>query len=180
MFIMFNQAEITNNISNINFWIKQLRTHFKRSFKPNLLNTEYMETVNWNISRMHYDGFSARPQKVISGKDGVQSATVSYAEKQASLEKGSAKISQEQLQDTIEKAGFEITFSWKKGILDLVSAFGISKTNDAFWSNSELLRRGFCTRDVPESGTLFGKLLPMAKPERWRTKPAFQSCQPLA
>ena len=70
-----------------------------------------METVNWNISRMHCDGSSARLQKVISGKDGAQYATVYYAEKLASLEYDSAIISQEQLQDTIEKAGFEITFS---------------------------------------------------------------------
>ena len=70
-----------------------------------------METVNWNISGIHYDGCSARLQKVISGKDGVQSATVSYAEKQASLENDSAIISQEQLQDTIENARFENTFS---------------------------------------------------------------------
>ena len=70
-----------------------------------------METVNWNISRMHCDGSSARLQKVISGKYGVQSATVSYAEKQASLKYDSAIISQELLQDTIRKAGFEITFS---------------------------------------------------------------------
>ena len=71
-----------------------------------------METVNWNISGMHCDGCSTRLQKVIFGKDGLQqSATVSYAEKQASLEYDSAIISQEQLQDTIEKAGFEITFS---------------------------------------------------------------------
>ena len=70
-----------------------------------------METVNWNISGMHCDGCSARLQKLIFGKDGVQSATVSYPEKQASLEYDSGIISEEQLQDTIEKAGFEITFS---------------------------------------------------------------------
>jgi len=60
---------------------------------------------------MHCDGCSARLQKVIYGKDGVQSATDSYAEKQALLEYDSLIISQEHLQDTIEKAGFEITFS---------------------------------------------------------------------
>ena len=60
---------------------------------------------------MHCDGCSARLQKLIFGKDGVQSATVSYAEKQASLEYDSGIISEEQLQGTIEKAGFEITFS---------------------------------------------------------------------
>ena len=70
-----------------------------------------METINWNISGMHCDGCSARLQKVIYGKDGVLSATDSYAEKQASLENDSSRISQGQLQDTIEKAGFEITFS---------------------------------------------------------------------
>ena len=52
-----------------------------------------METVNWDISRMHCDSCSDRLQKVISGKDVVHSATVSYAEKQASLEYDSAKIS---------------------------------------------------------------------------------------
>ena len=60
---------------------------------------------------MHCDGCSARLQKLIFVKDGVQSATVSYAEKQASLEYDSGIISEEQLQDTIEKVGFEITFS---------------------------------------------------------------------
>ena len=60
---------------------------------------------------MHCDGCSARLQKLIFGKDGVQSATVSYAEKQASLEYDPAIISQEQLQYTIEKVGFEIIFS---------------------------------------------------------------------
>ena len=60
---------------------------------------------------MHCDGCSARLQKLIFGKDGVQSATVSYPEKQASLEYDPAIISQEKLQDTIEKAGFEIIFS---------------------------------------------------------------------
>ena len=70
-----------------------------------------METVNCNISRMHCDGSSVRLQKVIAGKDGVQIAAVSYAEKQVPLEYDSALISQEQLQDTIRKAWFEITFS---------------------------------------------------------------------
>ena len=68
-----------------------------------------METFNWNISGMHCYRCSARLQKVLSGKSGVQSAAVSFAEKQALLEYDSAIISQEQLQDVVEKAGFEIT-----------------------------------------------------------------------
>jgi copper chaperone CopZ len=42
-----------------------------------------METINWSISGMHCDGYSARLQKVLSEKTGVQSAEVSFAEKQA-------------------------------------------------------------------------------------------------
>ncbi|MGY8700222.1 MAG: heavy-metal-associated domain-containing protein [bacterium] len=67
-----------------------------------------METINWSISGMHCDGCSARLQKVLSGKTGVQSAEVSFAEKQASLEYDSALITANQLQQAIEKAGFEI------------------------------------------------------------------------
>ena len=57
---------------------------------------------------MHCDGCSARLQKVLFGKTGVQSAEVSFAEKQASLEFDSALISADQLQEAVEKAGFEI------------------------------------------------------------------------
>jgi copper chaperone len=67
-----------------------------------------MEKINWSISGMHCDGCSARLQKVLSGKTGVQSAEVSFAEKQASLEYDSALISVAQLQEAVEKAGFEI------------------------------------------------------------------------
>jgi len=67
-----------------------------------------IETINWDISGMHCDGCSARLQKVLSGKNGVQSAEVSFAEKQASLEFDSALISADQLQEAVEKAGFEI------------------------------------------------------------------------
>jgi copper chaperone CopZ len=67
-----------------------------------------METINWNISGMHCDGCSARLQKVLSGKTGIQSASVSFAEKQASLEFDSTLISADQLQEAVEKAGFEI------------------------------------------------------------------------
>ena len=57
---------------------------------------------------MHCDGCSARLQKVHSGKTGVESAEVSFAEKQASLEYDSALITADQLQQAVEKAGFEI------------------------------------------------------------------------
>jgi copper chaperone CopZ len=67
-----------------------------------------METINWSISGMHCEGCSARLQKVLSGKTGVQSAEVSFAEKQASLEYDSALIAENQLQQAVEKAGFEI------------------------------------------------------------------------
>ena len=68
-----------------------------------------METINWTISGMHCNGCSARFQKVLIGKTEVQSAEVSFAEKQASLEYDSALITADQLQQAVEKAGFEIS-----------------------------------------------------------------------
>ncbi|MBL4825712.1 MAG: heavy-metal-associated domain-containing protein [SAR324 cluster bacterium] len=67
-----------------------------------------MEKLKWRISGMHCDGCSARLQKVLSGKTGVQSAEVSFADNQALLEYDSEIISAEQLQDAVENAGFEI------------------------------------------------------------------------
>ena len=52
-----------------------------------------METFNWNISGMHCYGCSARLQKVLSGNSALQSAAVSFAEKQALLEYDVALIS---------------------------------------------------------------------------------------
>ena len=57
---------------------------------------------------MSCDGCSARLQKVLSGKDGVQSAEVSFADKQAVLEFDAAQITSAQLQEAVEKAGFEV------------------------------------------------------------------------
>ena len=68
----------------------------------------YMETLNWNISGMHCDGCADRLQKVLSGKAGVQSAKVSFPDKQAFLEYDSSAISSDQIKDAVEKAGFEI------------------------------------------------------------------------
>lgn len=70
-----------------------------------------MEKINLNISGMHCDGCSGRLQKILSRKTGVQSAEVSFAEKQASLEYDSTLISADQLQEVVEKAGFEIATS---------------------------------------------------------------------
>ena len=58
---------------------------------------------------MHCDSCSVRLQKVLSGKPGVQSAEIYFAKKQASLEYDSALITADQLQQAVEKAGFEIS-----------------------------------------------------------------------
>ena len=57
---------------------------------------------------MHCDVCSATLQKVLSRKTGVQSAEVSFAEKQASLEYDSALITANQLQLAVEESRFEI------------------------------------------------------------------------
>ena len=68
----------------------------------------YMDTLNWNISGMHCDGCAVRLQKVLSGKAGVQSARVSFPDKQTFLEYDSSTISSYQIKDAVEKAGFDI------------------------------------------------------------------------
>ena len=77
-------------------------------FFSTLLNLNYMETLNWNISGMHCDGCADRLQKVLSGKASVQSAKVSFPDKQAFLEYDSSAISSDKIKDAVEKAGFEI------------------------------------------------------------------------
>ena len=77
-------------------------------FFSTLLNLNYMETLNWNISGMHCDGCAERLQKVLSGKAGVQSAKISFPDKQAFLKYDSSAISSDQIKDAVEKAGFEI------------------------------------------------------------------------
>ena len=77
-------------------------------FFSTLLNLNYMETLNWNISGMDCDGCTDRLQKVLSGKAGVQSAKVSFPDKQAFLEYDSSAISSYQIKDAVEEAGFEI------------------------------------------------------------------------
>ena len=70
-----------------------------------------METINWNISDMYCDSCSARLQKVLSRKTGVRPVEVSFAEEQAPLKYDSTLISADQLQEVVEKAGFEIAAS---------------------------------------------------------------------
>ena len=57
---------------------------------------------------MHCISCSARQQRVLSGKTGVQCAEVSFDEEQASREFDSVLISADQLQEAVEKAGFKI------------------------------------------------------------------------
>ena len=64
---------------------------------------------------MHCAGCCARLQKVLSRKTGVQSAEVSFTEKQASLEYDSALITADQLQQAVENASFEIGVAQIKG-----------------------------------------------------------------
>ena len=77
-------------------------------FFSTFLKVNYMETLNWNISGMHCEGCADRLQKVLSGNSGVQSARVSFPDKQAFLEYDSSAISSCKIKEAVEKAGFEI------------------------------------------------------------------------
>ena len=75
---------------------------------------------------MHCDGCSARLQKVLSGKTGVQSAEVSFTEKKTSLEYDSALIKADQLQQAVEKAGLRLLQLKFKGLMNSKGFMGIS------------------------------------------------------
>ena len=67
---------------------------------------------------MHCNGFSARLQIVLSGKTGVQSVEVSFAQKQASLEYDSALITVDQLQQAVEKSVLRLQQLKFKGLMN--------------------------------------------------------------
>ena len=58
---------------------------------------------------MHCDGCAARLQKVLAAVSGIQSAEVSFADENASVEYDSAGIEPGQIQKAIENAGFEVS-----------------------------------------------------------------------
>ncbi len=66
-----------------------------------------MKDIKLKIEGMHCTGCSNRLEKVLNNIEGVEKATVSFAEKEAAITYNEEKISEEQIKSEIGEAGFK-------------------------------------------------------------------------
>ena len=67
-----------------------------------------MKEVKLNIEGMHCTGCSTRLEKVLNNVDGVESAKVSLEEKKANIKYDETQISEKELIEAVEDAGFKV------------------------------------------------------------------------
>ena len=66
-----------------------------------------MKDIKLKIEGMHCTGCSSRLEKVLNNVEGVEKATVSFAEKEAIITYNEEKISEKQIKSEIKEAGFK-------------------------------------------------------------------------
>mgnify|MGYP000068220805 CR=1 FL=1 len=66
-----------------------------------------MKEIKLKIEGMHCTGCSSRLEKVLNNIDGVESATVSFEEKQARITYNESQTDIEQIKQAIQDAGFK-------------------------------------------------------------------------
>ena len=66
-----------------------------------------MKEVKLNIEGMHCTGCSIRLEKVLNNVDGVESAKVSLEEKKADIKYDETQVSEKELIEAVEDAGFK-------------------------------------------------------------------------
>ena len=66
-----------------------------------------MKEVKLNIEGMHCTGCSTRLEKVLNNVDGVKGAKVSLEEKKADIKYDETQVSEKELIDAVEDAGFK-------------------------------------------------------------------------
>lgn len=66
-----------------------------------------MKKVKLNIEGMHCTGCSTRLEKVLNNVDGVEDAKVSLEEKKADIKYDETQVSEKELIDVVEDAGFK-------------------------------------------------------------------------
>lgn len=66
-----------------------------------------MKEVKLNIEGMHCTGCSTRLEKVLNNVDGVEDAKVSLEEKKADIKYDETQVSEKELIDAVEDAGFK-------------------------------------------------------------------------
>ena len=66
-----------------------------------------MKEVKLNIEGMRCTGCSTRLEKVLNNVDGVESAKVSLEEKKANIKYDETQVSEKELIEAVEDAGFK-------------------------------------------------------------------------
>ncbi len=66
-----------------------------------------MKEVKLNIEGMHCTGCSSRLEKVLNNVDGVEDAKVSLEEKKADIKYDETQVSEKELIEAVEDAGFK-------------------------------------------------------------------------
>ena len=66
-----------------------------------------MKEVKLNIEGMHCTGCSTRLEKVLYNVDGVEDAKVSLEEKKADIKYDETQVSEKELIEAVEDAGFK-------------------------------------------------------------------------
>lgn len=66
-----------------------------------------MKEVKLNIEGMHCTGCSTRLEKVLNNVDGVEDAKVSLEEKNADIKYDETQVSEKELIEAVEDAGFK-------------------------------------------------------------------------
>lgn len=66
-----------------------------------------MKEVKLNIEGMHCTGCSTRLEKVLNNVDGVEDAKVSLEEKKADIKYDETQVSEKDLIEAVEDAGFK-------------------------------------------------------------------------
>ena len=66
-----------------------------------------MKEIKLNIEGMHCTGCSTRLENVLNNVDGVESAKVSLEEKKADIKYDETQLSEKELIEAIEDAGFK-------------------------------------------------------------------------
>lgn len=66
-----------------------------------------MKEVKLNIEGMHCTGCSTRLEKVLNNVDGVEEAKVSLEEKKADIKYDETQVSEKELIEAVEDAGFK-------------------------------------------------------------------------
>ena len=66
-----------------------------------------MKEVKLNIEGMHCTGCSTRLEKVLNNVDGVEDAKVSLEEKKADIKYDETQVSEKEIIEAVEDAGFK-------------------------------------------------------------------------